>query len=256
MASRSTATASAGSAALAAWRVASLLLLVAAYVPPHLLSKWTTGRSRWPRRFLAAAARLFGAEVRLVGAPLAPRSLLLANHTSWLDILALGGATGCAFVSKHEIERVPVVGWLANQNHTLYIDRSNRRESHRQVRKVADRIEAGRPLALFPEGTTGDGRVLLPFLSTLLGAVAPAPDGVEVRPIAIDYGAAIDEVAWVAGEPGLANVRRVLRRRGRIPVTIQLLDPLPPGEDRKAMARDARAAIVAALPSARAAEGL
>ena len=251
MASRPTATASSGGGFRAGWRLLRLGALLIAYVPPHVLTKLLTGgRSRWPQRFLAAATRLFGAEVRIVGAPITGKTLLLANHTSWMDILALGGATGCAFVSKHEIGQAPLVGWLADQNHTLYIDRNDKRGSHGQVQRIADRVEGGRPIALFPEGTTSDGRPVLPFRSTLLAAVAPAPADVAVRPVAISYGEATGEVAWVAGEPGLTNVKRVLRRSGRIPITIHLLDPLPPGEDRKAMARDAHAAVSAALASA------
>ena len=235
----------------AGWRLGKLALLLAAYVLPHLLSKLlNNGRSPWPRRFLGAAARGFGADVTLTGEPIRGKTMLLANHTSWLDILAMGGATGCAFVSKHEIGQVPLVGWLADQNHTLYIDRSDRRGSHGQVQRIADRLDGEHPIALFPEGTTSDGRPVLPFRSTLLAAVAPAPADVSVRPVAISYGAALDEVAWVAGEPGLVNVKRVLGRKGRIPITIHLLDPLPAGEDRKAMARDAHAAISEALASA------
>ena len=100
---------------------------------------------------------------------------------------------------------------------------------------------------VFPEGTTGDGRALLPFRSTLLAAVAPAAAGTAVRSVAIDYGAAVDDIAWHGGEKAIANALRVLGRKGTLAVTVRLLDALPPGEDRKVMARDARAAIAAAL---------
>ena len=257
MASRSTATASQRWNLRAIARLAGLVLLLAAYIGPHLLSKlMNRGRSPYPRRFLGAAARGFGADVRLAGVPISGKTLLLANHTSWLDILAMGGATGCAFISKHEIGAVPLVGWLADQNHTLYIDRSDRRGSHGQVQRIADKLDGSQPIALFPEGTTSDGRPVLPFRSTLLAAVAPAPVDVSVRPVAISYGDALDEVAWIAGEPGLTNVKRVLGRGGRIPITIHLLDPLRATDDRKAMARDAHAAISAALASASAGKRL
>src|SRR5690349_3269108 len=122
MASRQRAIADAGWSPRAVFRLVGLALLLAAYLGPHLLAKLLNkGRSPWPRRFLRAAARGFGGDVRLRGAPVRGKTLLLANHTSWLDILALGGATGCAFVSKQEIGEVPLVGWLADQNHTLYI---------------------------------------------------------------------------------------------------------------------------------------
>jgi len=218
-------------------------------VPPHLLAKRGGRRSPWPPRFLGAAARIIGMRVTVEGAPLVPPTLALANHVSWLDILILGGATGSAFVSKADIAKAPFVGWLADQNHTLYIERSQRGDAHGQVRRIAEGIEREQPLTVFPEGTTSDGRTLLPFRSTLLAAVAPAAAGTAVRPVAIDYGAAIDDIAWHGGEPAIANALRVIGRQGTVPVTVRLLAPLPSGQDRKAMARDAQAAIAAALSS-------
>ncbi len=186
----------------------------------------------------------------MVGAPLTPPTLAIANHVSWLDILILGGATGTAFVSRADIATAPFVGWLANQNHTLYVERADRSDAHGQVRRIAEGIEREQPLTVFPEGTTGDGHTLLPFRSTLLAAVTPAAPGTAVRPIAIDYGAAGPGIAWHSGEHGIDNALRILGRRGTLPVTVRLLNPLPPGENRKAMARDAQVAIGAALTSA------
>ena len=223
---------------------------------PHLLAKLTAKRSPWPPRFLGAAARIIGARVTVEGAPLVPPTLALANHVSWLDILILGGATGTAFVSKADVAAAPLVGWLADQNHTLYIERSARGDAHGQVRRIAEGIEREQPLTVFPEGTTSNGRTLLPFRSTLLAAVAPAAAGTAVRPVAIDYGAGIDDIAWHSGEQGIANALRILGRQGTLPVTVRLLDPLPPGEDRKAMARKAQAAITTALSSLIAPTGL
>ena len=249
MASRSTATAEAPSSRLHAYaRIAGLVLLFVACLGPHLAAKLFTRRSPWPPRFLAGAARIVGARVTREGAPLEPHSLVLANHTSWLDILVLAGATGTRFVSKAEIERIPFIGWLSDQNHTLYIERAERGDAHGQVRRIANALEDPRPLAIFPEGTTSDGRALLPFRSTLLHAVSPPPPNASVRPVAIDYHE-VDDIAWFGGETGMANVMRVLGMRGTRQVTVRLLDPLPPNAGRKALARDAAAAIAAALSS-------
>lgn len=234
----------------AALRLGGLLGLLLLMVPPHLIAKIGGRRSPWPPRFLAAAARIIGVRATVEGAPLTPPTLAIANHLSWLDILILGGATGTAFVSKADIASAPLVGWLANQNHTLYVERADRSDAHGQVRRIAEGIERDMPLTIFPEGTTGDGRTLLPFRPTLLAAVAPAAPGTAVRPIAIDYGASGPGIAWHSGESGVDNALRLLGRRGTLPVTVRLLDELPVGEDRKAMARDAQAAIGAALTSA------
>ena len=240
----------------AALRLSGLLGLLIVMVPLHLIAKLGGRRSPWPPRFLGTAARIIGVRAKVEGAPLTPPTLAIANHVSWLDILILGGATGTAFVSKADIASAPLVGWLADQNHTLYVERAARSDAHSQVRRIAEGIERQQPLTVFPEGTTGDGCALLPFRPTLLAAIAPAPPGTAVRPIAIDYGAAAPGIAWHSGERGIDNAMRLLGRRGSLPVTVRLLDPLPPGEDRKAMARDAQTAIAAALTSAVPSSGL
>jgi 1-acyl-sn-glycerol-3-phosphate acyltransferase len=230
-------------------RLAGLIFLFLAYVAPHLLSKWLFRRSAWPPRFLRHAGLIAGIRPRLEGRPLEPHTLVIANHTSWLDILVLGGWAGTAFVSKAELKTTPLLGWIADQNRTLYIDRAARRDSHGQVRQITNALEHHQPLAVFPEGTTGDGRHLLPFRTTLLEAVAPPPTGVSVRPVAVDYGNHVDVIGWHSGERGMANFRRVLGHRGTMPVTIRLLEALPPDQDRKALARHARRSIGAALSS-------
>jgi 1-acyl-sn-glycerol-3-phosphate acyltransferase len=228
-------------------RIAGLFLLFFACLLPHLIAKRGGRLSPWPRRFLYAAAEIIGARVTTVGASIAPHSLLVSNHVTWLDIAILGGATGCAFVSKDEVRTTPLMGWLADQNHTLYIRRAERHNAHGQAAAIAGALGDPQPLALFPEGTTGDGGILLPFRSTLLDAVAPPPPDVTVRPVAIDYGPAARIFGWIKGEPGKENALRILGRRGTTPVTVRLLDPIPPSPDRKAIARSSHDAIAAAL---------
>jgi 1-acyl-sn-glycerol-3-phosphate acyltransferase len=237
-------------------RIAGLIGLFLTVAPIHILSKRLLGRSPWPSHFLAAAARICGIRARVEGAPLQPHSLVIANHTSWLDILILGGFVRAAFVSKAEVQRTTLIGWLADQNRTLYIDRAARRDAQEQVRRITEALAGPQPLAVFPEGTTGDGRHLLPFRSTLLEAVAPPPPGVSIRPVAVDYGDHADVVGWHSGERGMANVMRVLGHRGTIDVTVRLLDALPVATDRKALARQAQAAIGAVLSSVRGPTGL
>ncbi|MEO5578007.1 MAG: lysophospholipid acyltransferase family protein [Sphingomicrobium sp.] len=232
------------------WRAALRIAAIGGWflvcVVPHLLSK-LTGDSRWPRRFLGGVARICGADVRVEGVPAKPGELLIANHVSWLDIMVLAGATGCAFISKAEIRGHPVLRWVADQNHTIYVDRTERRAIHDQARSILGGLERDQPLALFPEGTVGDGGTLLPFKPSLLSAVAPPPEGVILRPVAIDYNGYAHVLSWAPGEHGVDNALRILGRRGRLPVTVRLLDPLAPSADRKIIARAAHDAIAAAL---------
>ena len=237
-------------------RLAGLVGLFFAYVPPHLLSKWLLRRSAWPPRFLRHAALIVGVRPRLEGQPLAPHSFVIANHISWLDIMVLGGWTGTAFIAKAELEDTPLLGWIADQNRTLYVERSARGEVQHLVRRIADALKHHQPLTVFPEGTTGSGRQLLRFRSTLMEAVAPPPPGVAVRPVAVDYGEQVDVVGWHSGERGMANFKRVLGHGGTMSVAVRLLDPFPPSDDRKAVARQARAAIAASLTSLASPSGL
>lgn len=234
---------------IAGARIFALLLLFAACAPLHLATKLLFRRSAWPRRFLGAAAWICGARVRATGVRLAPHTLLVCNHTTWLDILVLGGLTGCIFVSKHELGH-PFVHWMADQAHTLYVRRDHRRGAPEQAEAIARQLSQPRPVAIFPESTTGPGTHLLHFRSSLFAAVAPAKPPVSVRPVAIDYGDLAPELGWY-GEPGRDNVLRTLGRLRPIPVTVRFLDPLPPSEDRKAIASGARDAIEAALASVR-----
>jgi 1-acyl-sn-glycerol-3-phosphate acyltransferase len=181
----------------------------------------------------------------VLGEPTRPPSLLLANHLSWIDILVLAGATGCAFVSKDDIGH-PILRWLADQNATLYVRRSERGAVRGQASMIAEALRAEQPVTLFPEGTVGPGDALLPFRSSLLEAVALAPANVAVQPVALDYGSAATHISW-HGESGADNVRRVLGRKGVLPVTVRLLEPLARLGDRKQLAASARAAIAGAL---------
>ena len=179
--------------------------------------------------------------MRVKGAELRPHTLLIANHLSWFDIVVMGGATGCSFVAKDELGH-PFIHWLADQNHTIYVKRTHRKGSKDQAVAIAKALEGGQPVALFAEGTTGPGTHLLPFRSALLEAANYAARDVVIRPVAIDYGAAATEVSWW-NQPAMENVFELLGRRGTLPVTVNLLEPLDRSGDRKQLTNSAREAI-------------
>jgi lyso-ornithine lipid O-acyltransferase len=232
--------------ARAAWRIAKALVLFAIIAPIHIVTKVVLGRSPWPPRFLAAVAHALGARVRVVGTPAGRHTLLVANHTSWFDILLLGGFVGSAFVSKDNLGH-GLLHWLADQNGTIYVKRSHVKGAKDQAIALAKALEGEKPVTVFPEGTTGPGSHLLPFRSTLLEAANYAAKDVEVRPVAIDYGGAREEFGWFGSEPGKDNVLRLLGRRGTVPVTIHVLPPLDRAGDRKQLTHEARERIAATL---------
>ncbi|WP_256869465.1 lysophospholipid acyltransferase family protein [Sphingobium lactosutens] len=205
---------------------------------PHLIWRLFRRTSPWPPRFLALAARSVGAKVRIEGQPHHGDLFILANHVSWIDILALGGATGAAFVSHDGVARWPVIGWLAAQNNTLFVSRERRGALSGQLDALRGALLGHQPVALFPEGTTSDGTSLLPFKPSLLAVLLPPPRTVMIQPVHIDYGAETAVIAWHGDEPAGANAKRILGRKGPLPVTIRFLEPFDPATcaDRKAIA--------------------
>jgi len=233
----------------ARWRIFLILLSLLVCLPLHALSRLLLGRSAWPPRFLGLAARAAGCDWRVVGTPLERNVMFAANHLSWLDILALGGASRAAFVSKAEVKRWPVIGRLANLNRTIYVERAARGSVRGQADALRDALVTGAPAALFPEGTTGDGATLLPFAPSLFAALFPPLPGVQVQPVALIYESP-RAIAWHDDEPAGVNALRVLGMRGRKRLAVHFLDPIDPTSyaDRKALAAAARSAIAAALP--------
>ena len=240
------------------WRtVARLALMVLALLfllVPHLCYRAVGRPSPMVMAFLNAAGWIAGLRIRTTGTRLRRDVLFVSNHVSWLDILALGGAARSAFVSKAEVGTTPFVGWLADQNRTIYVQREAKREIHNQANSLREALARGRPVTLFPEGTTGPGDGLLPFRASLFQAVLPTPPKLRIQPIFLDYGTDASEIAWLDPESGLDNFKRLLARKRPIPLTIHYLAPLPDEaeHDRKAISEAARAAIAdqIARPSA------
>ena len=136
----------------------------------------------WSAQLLAHA----GVRLRVVGSPpVAGPVLLVANHISWLDIPVLHAARHCRFVSKSDVQGWPLIGTLATAAGTLYIERSSRRDALRMVGLMQEALARGEVLAVFPEGTTGDGRSMLPFHANLIQAAVAA--GAPVVPVGLRF---------------------------------------------------------------------
>lgn len=230
-------------------RVAAMAAGLIACIPLHYLWKLFGARPIWPQVYLAYAARCAGLRVRIEGTPLRERVLIAANHVSWLDILAIGGAAPAAFVSRDDVENWPLVGWIAGLNDTLYVARQARREVHGQADQLRRALEQGKAVVLFPEGTTEGGHEILPFRPSLFASLYPAIPGVKVQPVCVDYGGIAADIAWVGAEPAGANAKRILKRRGGIPVTLHFLAPIDPGQagDRKRLAAATEVEVSEAL---------
>ncbi len=178
--------------------------------------------------------------------------LTVANHISWLDILALNAVRPMRFVSKADVQAWPVLGWIIACGGTLFIERERKRDAMRVLHQVAAALQAGDVLAVFPEGTTNDKRELLSFHANLLQAAVRT--GVAVQPVALGYsdrGAARSKAAVWVGETTLAqSLWRIAISEG-LTVTVRLLAPMQsPGVGRRDLARRARDCIGSALDEA------
>jgi len=150
-------------------------------------------QNRLPRQWHRLALWALGVRVTAHGAPSPERPLLIvANHASWLDILALGSIADVTYVAKAEVRDWPVFGLLARLQRSIFIEREQPRKTQVQANDMAERLNEGDIVVLFPEGTTSDGNGLLPIKSSLFAAATAAaahsPSGtVHVQPVAIAY---------------------------------------------------------------------
>jgi len=175
-------------------------------------------------------------------------SLLLINHTSWLDVFSIAAVVPARFVSKAEIGRWPLFGWLAIAVGTLFVERGRRHAVVRTNQAVAERLRSRQIIGVFPEGTTTDGSRLLPFHANL---VQPAIDlNAPIRPVGVRFTQR-GEFSRAAMFVGEMNLMQSLWRVVTAPyLTVELhwlppIDPRP--SNRHAVARTARAAIAHAL---------
>jgi len=131
----------------------------------------------WSQQLLACA----GISLRVQGTPpVRGPVMLVANHISWLDIPVMHAARHCCFISKSDVQGWPLIGTLATAGGTLYIERTSRRDAMRMVRTMQEALQRNEVLGVFPEGTTGDGRAMLPFHANLLQAAVATETPVQL----------------------------------------------------------------------------
>ncbi|NMF90647.1 lysophospholipid acyltransferase family protein [Aromatoleum petrolei] len=138
-------------------------------------------RGRWSQHLLA----ILGIELRTRGVAVQPSCMLVANHISWLDIFVINAIAPSAFVSKAEVRAWPLIGWLAAKNETVFLRRGSRGHAKIVNAEIGALLDAGRNVALFPEGTTTDGSHVLHFHAALLQPAIES--GHAIQPMAISY---------------------------------------------------------------------
>jgi 1-acyl-sn-glycerol-3-phosphate acyltransferase len=198
----------------------------------------------------AKMLRVMGIRLQVQGAPSAGGTLLVANHISWLDIMAVHAVYPQArFVSKADVKSWPVLRRLVDAGGTLYLERERKRDALRVVHTMAQALQAGEMVAVFPEGTTSDGQALLPFHANLLQAAISTDT--PVQPVALRFSDSTHGVSraveFVGDTTLLQSLWRVARGDG-LTVRVALLAPRASAlTERRALADALRADIEAHL---------
>jgi lyso-ornithine lipid O-acyltransferase len=199
--------------------------------------------------------RLLGVRVRASGAPVSDRPLLIvANHSSWMDISIITSLAPVVFVAKSEIARWPFFGLLAKLQRSVFVDRNRRHRTADVNAEIARRLAEGDPVVLFGEGTSSDGNRVLPFRTALIGSARDALAEAEhvrrvwLQPMSLAYTGLLGlpvgrqhrhAVAWYGGMslwPHLVGVCQ----RGALDVVVTWGEPVAFDEatDRKQVARE------------------
>jgi 1-acyl-sn-glycerol-3-phosphate acyltransferase len=216
-------------------------------------------RRRIPVFYHRLVCRLLGVRVRASGAPVDARPLLIvANHSSWLDISIITSLAPVVFVAKSEIARWPFFGLLAKLQRTVFVERNRRHRTGAVNAEIAQRLAEGDPVLLFGEGTAGDGNRVLPFRTALIGAArdaiaAAGNDRVWIQPLSIAYvsqqGIALGRhlrprAAWYGKMKLTGHIGRIVRT-GAVDVSVTWGEPIPydGAIDRKLLARQLESAV-------------
>ncbi|MDB5603697.1 MAG: lyso-ornithine lipid acyltransferase [Bradyrhizobium sp.] len=213
-----------------------------------------------PHLYHRILCAVIGVRIREIGRrSAASPALILSNHVSWLDICVITALAPVVFVAKSEVARWPVFGWLAKLQRTIFINRQARHQTGAATREIAGRLLGGDAVVLFAEGTSSDGIRVLPFRSSLVGAVHHALGDstqhthVTVQPMSLAYvgfgglpiGRALRErVAWYGDVDLIPHLLHLLSS-GAVDVTVSWGEAVAydVSADRKAIARDSEKSV-------------
>jgi 1-acyl-sn-glycerol-3-phosphate acyltransferase len=199
----------------------------------------------WGRRLL----KILGVQARVENPPGVPGgALLVCNHVSWLDVYLIFAAQRVHFVSKSEVRDWPVAGWLAHKAGTLFLERSRRADTARVNAEMRELMQGGAWVAVFPEGTTSDGRGLRRFLPSLLQPAVElgcpvVPAALRYRTLAGEYSA---EPAYIDHMSIWQSLKQIVDAPGLV-AELQFGEPIPPTGHRRELAAQAEQSVARLL---------
>ena len=201
-------------------------------------------RTVWLQRSSRRVLRLLEAEIECAG-PCPRDGLLVSNHLSYLDILVLTSLTPAVFVSKSEVRSWPVFGWFARMAGTLFLHRARRTDVVRISEEIATALRGGHLVVLFPEGTSSDGRQVLPFRSSLLEPVngQQRPLSVVCISYAVAGGSAENDVCYWGDMTFFPHLVKLLTKE-KIRARVRFRKVEHRADNRKELARQLHAEVV------------
>lgn len=187
--------------------------------------------SRIVTTWLGLAARVFGVKIKTYGVALKEKTLFVANHISWLDILVLGSQVPMHFLSKHEVKTIPVLGWLATRAGTLYIKRGYHDSASFASSEITAALNKNHNSLVFAEGTTTDGNIKK-FHGRMMQSAINAH--AMVQPVAIFYPkkdaetgeTILNPVTLFTGNTSIGESAEQIIRSPSIDVEVHFLKPI------------------------------
>ena len=250
--------------------IGAIIIVTLALLP----FQWFAVRMNWPLRrriptfYHGVVCRILGVRITTAGSRTNERPLLIvANHTSWLDISVITAIAPVVFVAKQEVATWPIFGLLARLQRSVFVDRTRRRKTRDVNNEIAQRLADGDPVLLFGEGTSSDGNRVLTFRTALIGSARDAIAEAEhvkrvwIQPLSVAYTAMLGlplgrqsrgNVSWYGEMSLLPHLRRLVAR-GAVDAVVSWGEPIAIDEfsDRKTVARrmegEVRMLTIAAL---------
>jgi len=165
--------------------------------------------------------------------------LLVANHISWLDIHIINSIRPVIFVAKADVSKWPIFGYLASMLGTIFLKREKLSDIKRVIQLMKDKFANQEVVAIFPEGTSSDGKAVLPFKSNLFESAHQAH--VDVLPITIQYtenNQYSDRAAFIGDMELIDSIKNILKT-DHLVVHVYLSDKLPAHLTRQELASQA-----------------
>ena len=192
--------------------------------------------------------RIMNVRLHMTGHPDPEAKLVVANHISWLDIIALGGQRPCVFVAKEEVGGWPIMGYLARGIGTLFVRSGDAEQTSATAQQMIWRLRQGQRLMLFPEGTTTIGDKVLRFHSRLFQPAALV--GARVQAVALWYKGDAKAMAPFVGEDEFLPHLICILQLDQIDLHLAYCPALPVGLDGQAMAAASRRQVAEVLAPA------